>query len=282
MQSLDSFESGKPISAEKLNSLVEAVNVLQNVIAGDGIEVDNTATGLIISAVREMLTIDDRYKLDTKYNQSDRVQRKADQKQGDIADQFRIRSTTEADPSGRESVLYRLMWLINRLDTGGEGGWITDAGRSGLSKTKADFKSSVPTPAGRIGQLGDVIELDEDDEIAQTADGDIQCYANIRHDAHFKKDTEHDGRLYLVDANPGHAPYGPHLMGDFVGDPSVANTDSRLNKETVNWRPSFTLPIYGCELLIFPGDYQQKALEFPEFADCPYSRTRAALFPNDG
>jgi hypothetical protein len=99
------------------------------------------------------------------------------------------------------------------------------------------------SPPRRIGQIGDIVILTNDDEIVQTRDGDVFTYANIRHDAHFHKTDQRDGRIHFTDAAPGTRPSGGmQLIGEMVCDPAVKNTDTGLGKESGQWCPQVRLP----------------------------------------
>jgi hypothetical protein len=284
MKNLEYFTSNRNLSVEtavKLNNLVDELKRLQNVSGSNGILVSQNANGIFISIAEQQLEIDDKQKLDENYNNSTKVQRNCDTKLGDIADQWRVRATTEIDPQDSKEILYRLMFLLNRLDNAGEGGWVTDAGRTGLAQEEGKHKREVATPKGRIGQLGDIVILDEGDLIAVTKDGDNHVYTNIRHDAHFLKTQSKDGRLHLTDEDPGIEPSGIPMVGDLVCDPAVANEDSLLGKESGQWRPQISMPVYGAEFIIFPGQYNGQDMSWPPFTYCPGTKTRAAKFTSE-
>lgn len=259
---------------------MDALRTLQNIRGGSGILISQSDAGIFISSVDPILEIDDHNKLDMNYNASTQAQRSCDLKLADIGDQFRIRATTQVDPENEKEVLYKMHLLINRLDSGGEGGFVTDAARPGLDHTKNEPKIAVATPLGRTGQLGDVLILDSGDKISTTKDGDDFVLLNCRHDMHILYDQAHDGRIYFTTTPPGHRPTGIPLIGEMVGDPAKANTDTRLGKESINWCPQL------CDT--FPPDIQTypypipgaQGYNWPLFRYVSPSTMRAAVFPN--
>ncbi len=248
MRQLELFAAGERASASKLNLLVEELKRLQNVQGGRRINVVHTAAGVLIDWIDRYLTTDDKYKLDEVYNQSDGILRQADKKLGDLADFLRVRNCVGESPRDEENYLFRAMLMLDRSfgggGRGGEGGWVTDAGLDGLGLEEGDPTPAVPSPRS-IGQLGDVLILDDGDFIATTPhDGDTVCYVNIRHDAHFYLSEGYDGRLYLTTTPPGEEPNGYPIIGEIVGDPRKANAMGELLKESVEWRPQLKLPHY--------------------------------------
>jgi hypothetical protein len=202
------------------------------------------------------LISDDKYMIEKEVNRSTAVIRLCDENTGDLDDIWRVRSVPSAgdvaaDMEQRDDLTrvklistneaYRLMWLINTV-TGGEGGWITDVPPEGLGLGALSDDKAI-SPPRRIGQIGDVVILTQDDEIVQTRDGDLFTYANIRHDAHFHKTGQKDGRIRFADTVPGTRPVqGTPLVGEMVCDPAVKNTDTNLGKESGQWCPQVQIP----------------------------------------
>lgn len=278
--------AGTPVSATAFNRIIDEIRRLQNIQGGDDIKITHTPNGVIVARERRILVIDDKYRLHLdRVNESDEVKRSCDQKAGDLADIWRVRACVDEDPNenlaeGPEA-LKRLHWLINRSfgggGAGGEGGYITDAARPGLDLTEFDPEWKVATPLSRTGQIGDIVILDEGDLIAATEDGDVFCYSNIRHDAHFFKSQAQDGSLYLTDTPPGNEPNGLPIKGELVGDPAIANTRGELLKESVEWRPQVKLPTYD----IVQDIYQHPnaaTYRFPRSTYVPDSNVQASVF----
>ncbi|MFH1421742.1 MAG: hypothetical protein ABIH42_03385 [Planctomycetota bacterium] len=203
------------------------------------------------------LISDDKYMIETPVNRSTEVVRVCDENKGDIDDIWRIRAVPgsediaadllQRDSETREKIIsktssYRTMWLINTV-SGGEGGWITDVSPEGLALTARSDEKKI-SPARRIGQIADIVILTDDDEICVTKDGDTFTYANVRHDAHFHKSQDKDGRIHFTDDFPGIAPIGVAIKGVMVCDSSVKNTDTALGKESGQWRPQVKVPLY--------------------------------------
>ncbi len=283
MQPIRLFKAGEKIAGmrEKLNALVREVNRLRN-IQGEGIQVSHTANGVLISMPKQRLTIDDKYELDKDLNESNLVRRLGDLKYGDLGDSWRVR----AHPTGvareigerRELPAYRVMWLINN-SPGGEGGWMTDAPGAGLGKKEHSPKHEIPPPKC-IGQIGDIVILTLDDEISKTKDGDAYTLANIRDDAHFHYDENHDGRIYFTTTPAGLEPTGLPLMGEMICDPAKANFDTALGKESGEWRPQIA-ETFPPDIQIYPYPTPgPQGFDFPLFRHVNPSTMRAAVFPN--
>jgi len=229
-----------------------------------------------------MLVVDDKYVIDGPASQSFQILRLCDLKRGDLGDFLRVRAhpVGVARATGPNRLLpgYRAMWLINP-ETLAEGGWITTSAGSGLGYSEKTDGYSVATPTIRIAQIGDIVILTADDLISTTPDGDEYTLANIRHDAHHHYDIDHDGRIYFTTSAPGVRPTGPTIIGEMVGDPTKANTDTALNKETVNWCPQ-VVAHWPIDTIIFPdpaGTYG-----WPTFRGVPNSIKRGAAFPASG
>lgn len=202
------------------------------------------------------LISDDKYQIEAPVNRSTEVMRLCDENRGDLDDIWRVRAVPcaadvaadmeQRDDETRVKIIstqeaYRLMWLINTL-IGGEGGWITDVPPEGLALAVRSDEKAL-SPPRRIGQIGNIVILTDDDEIVQTHDGDIFTYANIRHDAHFHKNTSRDGRIHFTDTAPGNRPTGgTQIIGEMVCDPAVKNTDTNLGKESGQWCPQIQIP----------------------------------------
>jgi len=202
------------------------------------------------------LISDDKYALETALNRSTEVIRLCDENRGDLDDIWRVRAIPSADDVAADmeqrddptrvkiistNQAFRLMWLINSA-IGLEGGWITDVPPEGLGlEARSDDKQT--SPPRRIGQIGNIVILTNDDEITQTRDGDLFTYANIRHDAHFHKSEQKDGRIRFADSEPGTRPdEGTPLVGEMVCDPTLKNTDTGLGKESGQWCPQLRIP----------------------------------------
>jgi hypothetical protein len=202
------------------------------------------------------LISDDKYMIESPVNRSTEVLRLCDENRGDLDDIWRVRSVPSAgdvaaDMEQRDDITrvklistyqaFRLMWLINTV-IGGEGGWITDVPPEGLALGAPTDEKAV-SPPRRIGQIGNIVILTADDEIVQTRDGDIFTYANIRHDAHFHKSEQRDGRIHFTDTAPGIRPSGgATIVGEMVCDPAVKNVDTNLGKESGQWCPQVRIP----------------------------------------
>jgi hypothetical protein len=202
------------------------------------------------------LISDDKYRIESEVSRSTEVLRLCDENRGDLDDIWRVRAVPSAgdiaadleqrDDETRVKLIstqeaFRLMWLINTV-IGGEGGWITDVPPEGLGLGRLTDEKQV-SPPRRIGQIGNIVILTADDEIVQTRDGDVFTYANIRHDAHFHKTEQRDGRIHFTDTSPGTRPSGgTWLLGEMVCDPAVKNTDTGLGKESGQWCPQVRIP----------------------------------------
>ncbi len=202
------------------------------------------------------LISDDKYRIESEVNRSTEVVRLCDEHAGDLDDIWRVRAIPsggdvaadmeQRDDETRVKIIstqeaFRLMWLINTA-IGGEGGWITDVPPEGLGLGRITDEKSI-SPPRRIGQIGNIVILTADDEIAQTRDGDIFTYANIRHDAHFHKSQQRDGRIHFTNSEPGTRPAnGTKIIGEMVCDPAVKNTDTSLGKESGQWCPQLRIP----------------------------------------
>ena len=283
------FRKGEKLSASKLNVLVEELRRLQNVKGGEGVKVVHTKNGIIISRQRRILTVDDRYRLDVRrLNSSDLIRRLGDLHEGDIADFLRVRATLEDDPNPDIThALYRAMLLLDRSfgggTHGGEGGYVTDAARIGLDKIEYFDEHKIPTPIARIGQLGAVLVLDNDDLLGVTEDGDRFVYLNIRQDAHFLM-SERDGRIYFTQNSPGSRPNGLKIIGEMVLDPAKANDPlSELGKESGEWCPQYEQP--GAEFIITGEIYESPDTanyQFPTLVVVPNSTVQAYEFGTVG
>jgi len=136
----------------------------------------------------------------------------------------------------------RLMWLMNNEPLG-KGGWIcagvTPKGAE-LGLRRRDAKRdhvAIPRPL-YIAQIQDIVILTQDDVTLTTEpDKDRYTLANIRDDAHFHYDAEHDGRIFFSPLLRGVEVIGPVIQGDMRCDPDRANKDTDLNLESGQWRP---------------------------------------------
>jgi len=289
MKEIRIFKAGDYASASELNIIVEEVRRLQNIKGGRGIQVTHSAAGVLLEVVRRFLTVDDKYLLNTKYNQSDAIQRLCDHKLGDIADIIRVRACVGEDPRDEDNQLYRAMLMLDRTYGGGErgleGGWHSDAGLEGRGLEEGDPSHEVAPLIRSIGQLGDVLLLDAGDLIATTVDGDTWCFMNIRQDAHFYMSEERDGRIYFTTTPPGSESTGLPIMGEMIGDPAKANDAlSQLKKESVEWRPQFPFP--GIEYSVFDWVCYEPLngvlYRFPPSIRIPTSSVLAHEFVNNG
>jgi len=196
---------------------------------------------------------DDRHAQDTQLNRATPVLRLCDDAEGDLADIWRVRAipSAEAVSAGKGGGFttaavsnlksYRTMWLIN-TETAGEGGWLTDVPPEGLGLRRKVEELKKPAPPRHIAQIGDIIILTDDDTICLTSDGDLFTRANIRHDAHFHLDRDHDGRIHFTDASAGTRPSGGwDVIGEMVCDPALANQNSALQKESGQWCPQIKI-----------------------------------------
>lgn len=203
---------------------------------------------------------DDKYAIESALSRSTEVVRTCDENKGDIDDIWRVRAIPGAEDVAADLLqrdnetrvkiiskeeLYRIMWLLNTI-IGGEGGWITDVPPEGLALTARSDKKSV-SPPRRIGQIGNIVILTPDDEICITKDGDTFTYANIRHDAHFHKTQQKDGRIHFSNDSPGSRPLGTCVIGKMVCDPALKNQDTELGKESGQWCPQVPIPVYCYE-----------------------------------
>ena len=209
------------------------------------------------------LVSDDKHRIESELNRSTPVVRLCDENEGDIDDFWRVRAVPSGEdveagmaqagsptylPVVSNNLSYRVMWLINR-GVGEEGGWLTDVPAEGLGITVRDCPKR-PAPPRHIGQVGNIVVLTDDDLICTTSDGDAFVLANIRHDAHFHLDREHDGRIRFTTTPPGVRPTdGWSIVGEMVCDPSLANDNTELKLESGQWCPqivinSSAVPIY--------------------------------------
>jgi len=276
---------GQPITAEAWNSLVDEIRRLQN-IKGDrqsDITVKQTRNGLLIGRNQKFIMIDDLYLLDSPANESTRVVRRCDGKLADLGDQFRIR----AIPGGEERdqgvsktlPLYRIMqFLQNAL--GGEGGWVTTGGR-GKDETEKTQEQTVATPAGLVAQWQSLVQLTTDDVEGLNEDGDGHTYVNLRDDAHVHRSAAKDGRIYFTDEDAGDEPTGYEIKGEMVGDEALADFDTALGRESVEWRPQLKIPA-----LDIPGEvYNPRdgaSYSFPPIERIPSSSIMAYVFGDEG
>jgi len=209
------------------------------------------------------LVSDDRYLPETSLNRSTPVMRSCDDEEGDLDDAWRVRAIPDGgsvargleqeDPTQVPVIstlqAHRLMWLINTT-TGGEGGWLTDVPPEGMGLRKKQDEPKRPAPPRHIAQIGDIVVLTDDDTICTTRDGDAFTRANVRHDAHFHLDKNHDGRIRFTSAAPGTRPSSGWLViGEMVCDPSLANQNTAIKKESGQWCPQLRLntetqPVY--------------------------------------
>ncbi len=234
------------------------------------------------------LISDDKFRPHGPLNRSTEVMRLCDENRGALEDSCRVRAipaaedvkfdlTQQRDSLTRVKIIstdetYRLMWLIN-TEIGGEGGWITDVPPEGRN-LDAPSDEKEPSPPRRIGQIGNIVILTDDDEIVQTRDKDIFPYANIRHDAHFHKAAGADGRLYLTTTPPGILPDGIPYKGELVHDPALANIDTALGKESGEWRPQIPVPYGQGEWLLT----KVTGYDMPAFAYIGDTAVMAATF----
>lgn len=285
---LPTFRPGmKKIKASDLNAIVAEVERLRNIQADkqSDIVVTVTKNGLLIGRRRAVLLIDDKYLLDSAANQSDRVRRKCDLKEGDIADLIRIRAV----PGGSERKQgisrylpgYKVMLFVNPIDEqGGEGGWVTDAGK-GFDHTEKKDSLAIAPPIRRVAQWGTLIQLTDDDVSVQTEDGDGFTIVNVRDDAHFHKDEEHDGRVFFTLTPPGDVPTGYPICGEMVNDPRLQDFDTRLGRESGEWRPQLVIPNLDIPGEIYtPWDTAQ--FSFPPVMRIPGSSIMAYDFGKIG
>jgi hypothetical protein len=284
MEIIPLFRSGEPVTKirDKLNLMVMEIRRLRN-IQGAGIIVSHNSNGVLLAIPQRNLTVDDKYVLDSDYNESTMVQRLGDLMRGDLGDLWRIRAV----PGGAVRTIgerrslpgFRLMWLINHDGlAGAEGGWLTDSADVGLSETEHSPDFAIPTPIRRVAQIGDIVILTDDDISSTTEDGDGYTYANIRQDAHFHMSEERDGRIYFTKNPPGDLPSGYDIKGEMVGDPAVANDPlSLLGRESVEWRPQIKVPIMDIPGTIYdPRDTTN--WRFPPIIRIPSSSLEAYDF----
>jgi len=240
------FKRGQILKAEDLNILVQEIRRLQNIQAdrNSELEVLQTQNGILIRNRKKYILIDDLYKIDEAFNDSTKVQRRCDEKLADIADFFRVRaypSRKERDNGIYKTIpAYGLMQYIQN-ELGVDGGWVTDGGfgheEEGISKKK----SSAP-PAKHVAQWQSMIILTDDDIEGFNEDGDGHTYINIRDDAHFHRSPSKDGRIFFTDTPAGNEPSGFEIKGEMIGDPALANADTELLRESVEWRPQLKIP----------------------------------------
>lgn len=202
---------------------------------------------------RILTTIDDKYRhdrIEDVPNTSTRWRRLSDLAKAAVSSIWRIRAIDK--PTDGSDVKYRIMFLMNtdikELDANGVatasgwGGWLTTAGGVGHDKTEEYPEHSPAPPAAYIAQLGSVFWLTDDDKDYITEDGDYYTYVNIRHDAHFHMDGDHDGRIYFTTTEPGARPDGYAIIGEMVHDPALINADTQLGKESGEWCPQINIP----------------------------------------
>jgi len=174
----------------------------------------------------------------------------------------------------------RLMWLVDNkfLDPGIEGGWITTGGRYTSERRDAERDHDEVSPPGYLAQIGDIIVLTPDDVFDITVDNDSITYANIRHDAHFHMQANADGRLHLTLTPPGLEPDGFLVIGEIVHDPKKANINTKLGRESGQWRPQIPVPFWKVEVYLtkYPG------IDMPSFAYIPGTSAMAAVFEPAG
>jgi len=261
---------GRLVSYDEENSLPELKDVLP-VEAQNFCVRRHKTSGLVpengaqdeVWALR--LLSDDKHRIESAMNRSTPVMRLCDGKEGDIDDIWRVRAVPSGGdvsegmeqassptyvPVVSSNQAYRLMWLINTL-IGGEGGWITDVPPEGLGLMTRDGVKRIAPPR-HIGQIGNIVVLTDDDLICITSDRDAFVLANIRHDAHFHLDREHDGRIYFTANTPGVRSGGVKYIGEMVCDPALANQNTELKLESGEWCPQISLGISEYLYNIFP------------------------------
>ncbi|MCX7702517.1 MAG: hypothetical protein N2234_00215 [Planctomycetota bacterium] len=200
------------------------------------------------------LISDDKHRIESPLNRSTPVVRLCDEREGDLDDIWRVRAVPSSGdvaegmeqagsptyvPVVSSNLAHRLMWLIN-VGIGQEGGWLTDVPPEGLGLMSRD-KTKKIAPPRHIGQIGNIVVLTDDDLICITSDKDSFVLANIRHDAHFHLDREHDGRIYFTTGSPGVRASGVKYIGEMVCDPTLANKNTELKMESGEWCPQISL-----------------------------------------
>lgn len=81
---LSYFKPGEAPSINHLNQIVEEIKRLQNIRGARDILVTHQATGVLITRQPHIMTIDDKYRREKPYNQSDRVRRLGDLIRGEL------------------------------------------------------------------------------------------------------------------------------------------------------------------------------------------------------
>jgi hypothetical protein len=239
------------------------------------------------------LISDDKYAIETALNRSTEVLRTCDENKGDLDDIWRVRAIPGAEDVAADlpqrdnetrvkiiskEELYRLMWLINKV-IGGEGGWITDVPPEGLALGARSDEKSV-SPPRMIGQIGNIVILTADDEICLTKDGDTFTYANIRHDAHFHKTPEKDGRIHFSNDPPGARPQGTWVVGKMVCDPALKNQDTELGKESGQWCPQVPIPVTLYERWSIDW-FPLPDIAYPTAREIPDTFKKAYIYPKN-
>jgi len=170
----------------------------------------------------------------------------------------------------------RLMWLVDNkfYEPAIEGGWITTGGRFTSEREDAKRDHEQVSPPGYVAQIGDIVVLTPDDVSGVTVDNDLITYSNIRHDAHFHMVPAADGRLHLTLTPPGLEPDGFLVIGEIVHDPKKANINTKLGRESGQWRPQIPVPFWKPEVYLtkYPG------IDMPSFAYIPGTSAMAAVF----
>jgi len=246
MKSPEKVEKGQTILASTQNEIVENIKRILNIQSDrqSDITVKNVNGGILIGRDKKYILIDDLYKLDAPYNDSTRVQRRCDEAIADLADFFRIRAIP-AGQARKQGVsknlpLYRMM-LFMQNELGGEGGWVTDGGL-GFGFEEKTRKQGIAPPSKHVAQWQSFFVLTDDDVEGFNEDGDGHTYVNMRDDGHVHRSPSKDGRIFFTDTPAGDVPSGFEICGEMVGDPRLANFDTDLLRESVEWRPQLKIP----------------------------------------
>jgi len=290
MQQIRLFKKGEIPTAAKLNVIAKELRRLQNITTDkqSSLAVTHTENGVFITNRPRTLLIDDKYLLDSNINASTRVRRKCDLSEADIADFFRIRARPggEERPEGISKTLtaYLLMQLLNPIEEqGGEGGWVTDAGKGSDFEEINGVWQPAP-PKRRVAQWGTLVQLTDDDVSIVTKDGDGFSLVNLRDDCHVHRSVAKDGRIYFTDTPAGALATGLHIVGEMVGDERLANFDTRLDRETVEWRPQEPHP--GIEYSVFDWECYEplntSSYRFPPVLRIPSTSILGHEFVNGG
>ena len=223
--------------------------------------------------------LDDRYLPHTEHDRAQITARLSDNKKGSLSDELIVRAILAGVPppppppppvSGTgpgtfvpvdpvqftgtpERVTMRQLARFLKRDADDKFVDYLFQGPRTLNQDGRHYDVTPPAGGGKFGRLGNVLINSLPTKAGQSEDGDAYCYASIRDDAHIGYITkgtdevgDYYGRIFYTltpDLTSALEPTTGTLFKVSLSiDPAVANTDTELNRETVNWRSWFRIP----------------------------------------